>query len=122
VSESFSLEALFLTAEEYGITVYAKVNSLMYVSFADITFGEENKTTEVLNRILDILGSYIDGDKSYQAIQMLINKNCIRFEYGLFSEVSPGTPYYYKKYIDPGKIYCFNYLQSLAVQLFLDSV
>lgn len=122
MSESFSLKALFSTAEEYGITVYAKVNSLMYVSFADITFGEENKTTEVLNRILDILGSYIDGDKSYQAIQMLINKNCIRFEYGLFSEVSPGTPYYYKKYIDPGKIYCFNYLQSLAVQLFLDSV
>lgn len=122
MSESFSLEALFLTAEEYGVAVYAETNSHVYISFADISFREENKTNEVLNRISGLYVSRADIGEVSQTIKKLINRGSIRFEYGLFSEVSPGTPYYYKKYIDPGKIYCFNYLQSLAVQLFLDSV
>lgn len=122
MNEFFSLEALFLTAEEYGVAVYAKVDPHAYVSFADISFAESNKTPEVFNRISDILARYTDGDKSFHAIQMLINEGHIRFEYGLFSESPPERSYYYKKYIDPDKIDCSGYLQSLAVQLFLELV
>ena len=122
MSESFSLEALFLTAEEYGVAVYAKTDSHVYISFADISFREENKTNEVLNRISGLYVSLPDIGEAPQTIKKLINRGSIRFEYGLFSESLPGKLYYYKTYIDPDKIDCYNYLQSLAVQLFLDSV
>lgn len=122
MSESFSLKALFSTAEEYGVTVYARANSHVFVSFAGISFAESDKTPEVLSRVSSVLESHADGDNISHRIQMLINKGNIRFEYGLFSERSHGMRYYYRKYINPCKIDCSDYLQSLAVQLFLESV